>query len=110
MSELTANNHDIADTAQLPEERVDFVPEEIVHFEPVLPKIDIKGAEVLGNLGESHTEHIQAVGGINVDSESAKVLPNHIPETVLVGKGDVDKSSSWFMEVRNRMSKLKGAA
>jgi len=110
MSELTANNHDIVDTTQLPEERVDFVPEEIVHFEPVLPKIDIKGAEPLGSLGESHTEHVQAIGGVNIDAEAVKVLPEHLSNEVLIGKGDVDKSSSWLREVRNRVSKLKGAA
>ncbi len=110
MTEITTKNFDIPVETQLPEEKVDFAEEEISHFEPILPKIDIKGAEVLGNLGEAHTEHIQAIGGVNIDSDSAKVLPDHISETVLVGKGDADKSSSWLAEVRNRMSKLKGAA
>ncbi len=110
MTEITTKNFDIPVETELPEEKIDFVQGEISHSDPVLPKIDIKGAEVLGNLGEVHTDHIQAIGGVNTDSDSAKVLPEHISETVLVGKGDTDKSSSWLAEVRNRMAKLKGAA
>ncbi len=109
MTELVKKNQlNTPTVAELPVERVEFEAQEIVHTDAVLPKIDISGAERFGVLSEEHSNHIQAVGGQNIEAEALKVLPEHIVNEVVIKGGDVEWSSSWLAVLKGRVAKLKG--
>ncbi len=110
MSELATSQPKINPVEELPVEKVDFVPVEVIHFETAPPQIDVEGSERLGVMSGDHSKHIQAVGGFDIEAEATKVLPPGIGQDILIKPGDADKSGSWLNVLRGRIEKLKGAA
>lgn len=109
MTELVVNNQLNSTTeAELPVEKVEFENNEIVHAEPVMPKVGVEGAVRQGVLAEDHTNNIQAVGGQNVEAEALKVLPQNVADDAVIKDGDADQSGSWLAVLRSRVAKLKG--
>lgn len=108
MTELATNQPNINLAEELPVEKVDFVPVEIAHAEPAPPQTRIDGSERLGVLSGEHTQHIQAVGGQNIEAEAVNLLPQNVTQDVLIKPGDADKSGSWLGVLKGRIAKLKG--
>jgi len=110
MTEIRSNQTVSGLEVQHPQEVVDFRPGEISHSEPIMPKPAVSGAERIGVVAESRIDNIKAVGGVHVEDEALKVLPEEVASTMRVSSDDIDKSSSWLNALKGRLSKLKGAA